>query len=336
MKRVGPIALLAAVLWLSTLPLDGRTTAQTPAIKTIAIATVAPPGSTLMRGFEAWNREVRRRTNQSLQFRFYAGGVQGDEPEMLRKIRGGRLDGCTVTSLGLSQIYRPALVLQLPGTFLRYEQLDAARTALAPTIDAGIVNAGFHMLGWADIGQAHIFSSTPIRSPRDLTGKRFWKRADDLIIPAFFEVVRTTPVTLALPEVLGGLQTRRIDTFLAPPVVAGMLQWASHARTMTDIPMAIVIGGTVIGDRAWQTLSEQERLVLTETGVQFHALGRRNSRAAERDATTTLVARGLELVTTTNAQRDEWRRVGREVRTRVASRIADAALIARAASFGER
>lgn len=335
MKRFGPVVVLGLALLVSTLPLGSRTTAQEPVTKTLSIATVAPPGSTLMRGFEAWNRELRRRTNRSLQFRFYAGGVQGDEPELLRKIRNGRLDGCTVTALGLAQIYRPALVLQLPGTFLRYEQLDAARAALAPTIDAGIVGAGFHMLGWADIGQARIFSSTPIRSPRDLAGKRFWRRADDLIIPAFFEVVRTTPVTLALPEVLGGLQTRRIDTFLAPPVVAVMLQWATHARTMTDIPMAIVIGGTVIGDRAWQSLSEQERTVLTETGIQFHALGRRNSRAAERQAVETLVARGLEVVTTTEAHHDEWRRVGREVRSRVAARIADAALIERAAAFGE-
>jgi TRAP-type C4-dicarboxylate transport system substrate-binding protein len=336
MKRLGPIALFALALLLSTLPLESRTNAQTPAIKTISIATVAPPGSTLMRGFEAWNREIRRRTNQSLQFRFYAGGVQGDEPELLRKIRGGRIDGCTVTSLGLSQIYRPALVLQLPGTFLRYEQLDAARAALSPTIDAGMVQAGFHMLGWADVGQAHIFSSGPVRVPGDLAGKRMWRRADDLIMPAFFDVVRTTPVTLALAEVLGGLQTGRIDTFLAPPVVAAMLQWSGRARTMTDIPMAIVIGGTVIGDRAWQTLTEQERLVLTETGAQFHALGRRNSRAAEQQAIAALVSRGIEVVTTTDAQRNEWRAVGRQVRARVASRIADAALIERAAAFGER
>lgn len=336
MKRLGPVAIVSLALLLAALPLESHTTAQVPATRSISIATVAPPGSTLMRGFDAWNRELRRRTNQSLQFRFYAGGVQGDEPELLRKIRGGRIDGCTVTSLGLSQIYRPALVLQLPGTFLRYEQLDAARTALSPTIDAGIVQAGFHMLGWADVGQARIFSSTPIRSPSDLGSKRFWRRADDLIMPAFFDVVHTTPVTLSLAEVLGGLQTGRIDTFLAPPVVATMLQWAGRAHTMTDIPMAIVIGGTVIGDRAWQTLSAQERLVLTETGAQFHALGRRNSRAAEQQAITTLVSRGIELVTTTDAQRNEWRAVGRQVRGRVASRIADAALIERAAAFGER
>src|SRR5688500_10263759 len=75
--------------------------AQPPAtppaeVRTISVATLAPPGSTWMRVFESWNREVRRRSNKSLQMRFYSGGVQGDEAEVIRKIRNGRLDAAAV------------------------------------------------------------------------------------------------------------------------------------------------------------------------------------------------------------------------------------------------
>src|SRR5262245_66536444 len=78
--------------------------AQTPpaaATRTVTLATLAPPGSTWMRVFDAWNREVRRRSNQGLQMRIYAGGVQGDEAEVIRKIRNGRLDAGAVTAVGL-------------------------------------------------------------------------------------------------------------------------------------------------------------------------------------------------------------------------------------------
>src|SRR5512139_1516787 len=51
--------------------------------KTLSIATLAPPGSTWMKVFDAWNREIRRRSNGTLQFRFYPGGVQGDESEVI-------------------------------------------------------------------------------------------------------------------------------------------------------------------------------------------------------------------------------------------------------------
>src|SRR5689334_6686874 len=90
-----PIALILALLGYSSLGVAE----EKVAVKTISIATLAPPGSTWMKVFEAWNREVRRRSNKTLELRFYAGGVQGDESEVIRKIRSGRIDGAAVTAV---------------------------------------------------------------------------------------------------------------------------------------------------------------------------------------------------------------------------------------------
>lgn len=312
------------------------TAAPAAAVRTLGIATLAPAGSQIMDGLNAWNRDLRRRTGGTLQFRFYAGGVQGDDPEVVRKIRTGRLDGGTLTSTGLAQIYRPALVFQLPATFLQYEQLDRARAALQPEIDAGIIAAGFRMLGWADVGQARLFSRTRITRPSDMAGTHLWTRGDDVILPAFTSRVGTSPVELSVPEVLGALQTNRIDTFLAPPAVAIALQWSSHATYVNEIPMSIVIGGMVISEPVFQSLTPEQQTALTETGVQFHTLGRRNSRRAERVSMTALTERGIQLTTTSESDRNEWRTIGRAVRDAVASQIASPELVARAVAFGEQ
>ena len=310
--------------------------APAAAIRTLGIATLAPAGSVITDGLNAWNRELRRRTGGTLQFRLYMGGVQGDDPEVVRKIRSGRLDGGTLTSTGLSAIYRPALVFQLPATFLHYEQLDHAREALQPEIDAGIIAAGFRMLGWADVGQARLFSSRRITVPTDLAGTHLWVRGDDVILPAFVSRVGTTGVELAVPEVLGGLQTHRIDTFLAPPAVAIALQWSSHATFVNEIPMSIVIGGMVISESTFQSLTPEQQTALTETGADFHRLGRRNSRRMETQSMHALTERGIQLTTTTEAERDQWRTLGRQVRDAVASQIASPDLVARAVAFGEQ
>lgn len=332
--RVILASLLASILFL--VPGAAPAEADGPTSRTLTFATLAPPGSLIMRGLEAWNRELRRRTDRSLQFRFYAGGVQGDEPEVIRKIRSGRLDAGGVTSNGLGQIHRPALVFQLPGTFRRYEQLQAAREALGPEIEAGMVQQGFRMLGWADVGQAYLFSRREIHTPSDLASARFWTRTDDIILPTLFQIVRTQTVALSVPEVLGGLQTGRIDTFLAPPTIAVALQWGQHATHMADMPVAILVGGSVISERSFQTLSPEQQAILTETGAQFHALSRRNAIRAERDSIQALRDRGLTVVRITPEEVDAWRTIGRQVRDRVASQIADPALVARAAAFGER
>jgi TRAP-type C4-dicarboxylate transport system substrate-binding protein len=320
----------AALLGVDTSPMR----AQDTATRTISLATLAPPGSTWYRVFDAWNRELRRRSNRSLQFRIYAGGVQGDEAEVIRKIRGGRLDAAAVTAVGLAQVHRPALVFQMPGLVRTYEQLDRAREALHEEMQRGFEASGFHLLGWADVGQSRIFSTAPVRVPADLASRHPWVWRDDVILPTFYEVVRTNPVPLQVPEVLGAIQTGRVDTAITPPVACVALQWCSRLTHMTDMPLTIVLGGTIIGQRQWESLTEEQRTILGETAAQFHQLARRNLRRDEQDALRTIAERGMTVVPVTDAQRQEWFNVARQLRQRMVGQIADQALIDRVAAFG--
>lgn len=304
-------------------------TAPAPTTKTISIATLAPPGSTWMRVFDAWNRDVRRRSNNTLQFKFYAGGVQGDEAEVIRKIRSGRLDGAAVTAVGLSQVYRPALVFQLPGLLRTYAQLDTVRTSLNTEMDTGFAGAGFKLLGWGDVGQSRLFSKSPVKTPGDLANKKPWVWRDDLILPAFFQVVRSNPVPLQIPEVLGALQTNRIDTVLTAPTPCVALQWCSKMTHMMDMPLAIVIGGTVISKRTWDSLTEEQRVIMNETSAQFHTLARRNLRRDETQALTNLTSHGMISVPVSDAEKAQWNQKATETRGRLAGQIGDASLIAR-------
>lgn len=315
-------------------PLSGDVRAQQPPPPTqLSLATLAPPGSVIMRGFDAWNRELGRRTNGSLRFRFYAGGVQGDEAEMLRKMRSGRIDAATLTMTGLAQLDHRALVLQLPGTFRTYEQLERARTALGPEIIAAIEHGGVHLLGWGDIGQARIFSTRPVHTPQDLTGLHVWSRRDDLLLPSFFAEVHTTPVALEVPEVLGALQTNRIDTYFAPPAVAIGLQWSQRSTHMSDLPLTIVIGATVVSDAAWRRLTPEQQAAMTETAAQFSALAKRNVRAFEAQSLHALTTHGIQTVVTSDADRAAWIALGARVRARVTTIIGDASLVQRAAAL---
>lgn len=311
----------------------GAGAAQAPATTTLSFATLAPPGSTWMRVYDSWTREVRRRSNQSLTLRFYAGGVQGDESEVIRKIRNGRLDGAGVTAVGLGQIYRPALVFQMPGILRSYEQLDRARDAMQADMDTGFGGAGFRLIGWADVGQARLFSTAPVRVPADLASRKPFAWRDDSVLPTLYQTIRSNPVRLQLPEVLGALQTNRIDTVITPPVPCVQLQWCSRLTHMMDTPLSIVLGGTVMSKAKWDALTPEQQTILRETGAQFHALARRNLRNDERTALGTIASRGITAVAITPAQRTEWENLGTRVRQQLTGQIADAALIARVSAF---
>ena len=114
-----------------------------------------------MRVCDAWNRELRRRTGSALQLRFYSNGVQGDEDEVVRKIRQGRIDGGMLTAIGLAQIHRPTVAFQIPGLFQTYEQLDHARDALRPELDAAFQQRSWlrECLGGATWAPSRIFGT---------------------------------------------------------------------------------------------------------------------------------------------------------------------------------
>jgi TRAP-type C4-dicarboxylate transport system substrate-binding protein len=311
-------------------------TAPAAAPVTISVATLAPAGSTWMNVFEAWNRELRRESakiNQPMRMQFFPGGVQGDEAEVIRKIRSGRLDGAAVTAVGLAQVHRPALVFQMPGMFRAYGPLDAARTALHNDLNTQFNNSGFELMGWADVGQARIFSQAPVRTPAELAAQRPWVWRDDSVMPRFYQLIRGNPVALQVPEVLSALQTNRINAVITSAPVAVQLQWASRLTHMTDMPMYTTIGATLIGRNKFNSLTPQQQGLLRSTGVNFHQLARGSLRRAEQQALTSLQSRGINVVTVDAAQRSAWDQVFTQTRQALTGTVADAAFITRVSSY---
>ena len=90
----------------------------------LKFATLAPSGSTWMNVLEDWGDEVRTRSEGRLIFKFYPGGVQGDEPDVLKKMRFNQLQGGAFTGYGIGRMYSPARVLELPFLFRDVDEID--------------------------------------------------------------------------------------------------------------------------------------------------------------------------------------------------------------------
>jgi TRAP-type C4-dicarboxylate transport system substrate-binding protein len=309
---------LVATLVLTAL-LPGVASAQ----RALSMATLAPAGSLWMRALDASNRELRRRTNGALSFRWYAGGVQGDEGEVVRKIRSRRLDGGALTATGLQQIHRPILAFQLPAMFQSPEEFLRAYTALRPDLEAGFTRANVTLVHLSPALGPRMFSTREVRVPSDLRACRPWQWHEDPILPTLYSEAGATGVPLALPEVLGALQTRRIDTVYAPPFAAIALQWATHVRYMSERASSGSLSAVVLSRPVYESLPEAQRTVLREVFAQMTTVFRPTFIRAETQAEQTLRARGVTVVTLNDAEREQWRALFARVRTRVAATIAE-------------
>ena len=59
----------------------------------LKIATLAPEGSAWMNLFDEINADIMQKTDSLVQFRVYAGGVLGDEKDVIRKMFVGQVQG---------------------------------------------------------------------------------------------------------------------------------------------------------------------------------------------------------------------------------------------------
>ena len=232
----------------------------------LKFATLAPVGSTWMNIIAEWASKVDKESQGRLKFKFYPGGVSGDEPDMLRKIRFGQLNGAAMTGHGIGYIYSPARVLEIPFLFRTYGEVDYVRAKMMPEIRAGFRKNDYELLGWMEIGFVRFFSRTPIHSMEDLKKHRIWLWQGDPLGMAVFSASDISPVPLPITEVFTSLSTGLIDTVIAPPLGAIALQWFTKTPYMTEIPMADGIGGLVVSSKFFNKLPNDLQELLLRTG----------------------------------------------------------------------
>lgn len=230
----------------------------------IKFATLAPEGSTWMKVMHTFDKELRERTENRVGFKFYPGGVQGDEEVVLRKIRNGQVHAGGFTGFGMGAITSEFRAIELPFMFHTVEEVDYVRHKLDPVFREMFREKGFTLLGWADVGFVYLFSNEPIRNPDDLRAAKVWTWSGDKLAELFFTAFDVSPIPLALPDVLTSLQMGVVNAVYAPPLACIALQWFTRVKYMSDVPITYGFGSMLISNRFLEKLSPGDVAILQE------------------------------------------------------------------------
>jgi TRAP-type C4-dicarboxylate transport system substrate-binding protein len=217
----------------------------------LKIATLAPEGSTWMQLMHELDTRVQAETGGKVAFKFYAGGVQGDERIVLRKMRSGQLSGGGLTGNGLGAIAPSLRVLEAPFLFQSEDEIDAVYAAMGPELEQALDKGGHHLLGWAEVGFVHLFTKRPVRTLADVKSIKMWLWEGDPLAEAFFKEAGVTPVPLAITDVYTSLQTGLIDGVYSSPYACVVLQWHTQVKAMSEKPITHAIGAVVVTSEAW-------------------------------------------------------------------------------------
>jgi len=232
----------------------------------LKFATLAPSGSTWMNLLEDWGNEVRTRSEGRLIFKFYPGGVQGDEPDVLKKMRFNQLQGGAFTGYGIGRMYSPARVLELPFLFRDVDEIDYVRSQFTAQFQDGFRANGYELLGWMEVGFVHMFSTEPVASIEEMKSRRVWLWQGDPLGQAFFTASGISPVPLSIVDVYTSLSTGLIDTVYCTPLAAIALQWFTKTKYVSSISLTNGMGGLVVSKRFFDSLPADLQTLLRETG----------------------------------------------------------------------
>jgi TRAP-type C4-dicarboxylate transport system substrate-binding protein len=236
---------------------------------TIKFATLAPEGSTWITVMREYDQVIRKESGGRLGFRIYAGGVAGDEKDVLRKIRLGQFQSAGITGVGIGEIAKSARILDAPFLFKNHAEVDYVVAQYDSELRKEFETGGYVLLGWAEVGFVYVFTNTPVAKVDDIRNVKMWQWEGDPVAEATFKAFGINPIQLSITDVLTSLQTGLINGMYTSPLAGVSLQWTTATKYMLDYPLTNASGAVVLSKKEFDRMPSDLQEILLRNGRQL-------------------------------------------------------------------
>lgn len=234
----------------------------------IKFSTLAPEGSSWMKSMRNFSGKIKKATDGNVAFKFYPGGVSGDEKDVIRKMRIGQLHGAGFTGVGLGTILPEVRVLDLPFLFQSDKEVDHVYQAMNDYFEKRFEEKGYILLGWVPVGWVHFFSKQSIRTVANLRASKPWLWEGDLLVEQAYSGMNVQPIPLSITDVLLSLQTGMVDTVYSSTQGALVLQWFTKVKHISRLRMGYATGGVLISKKKFKKLPREYQELIRKIGAE--------------------------------------------------------------------
>lgn len=269
---------------------------RSAAALTLKLATLVPDRSVWGNVLSEMAAEWKEATDGRVTLRIYPGGVAGDDPDVVRKMRIGQLHAGTITQAGLTEIDSAFNLFNTPLFFESYEEYFYVLEQIQPALERILGDKGFELLHWGHGGWVHLFATRKVESVEDLKGMKLfvWAGSDRMV--RWWKNAGYKPVPLAFTDVVTGLQTGMLEAMPNTPLAALSFQNYRNTPYMLGMGFAPFLGATLVTTKAWNRVDETDRRAIMASVEK--AAERFRTEVPEQDAKaiTEMEKRGLNVV----------------------------------------
>jgi TRAP-type C4-dicarboxylate transport system substrate-binding protein len=263
---------------------------------TIKLGTLAPQGSTwhdlLKELAQRWEQESGGR----VRLRIYAGGAQGSEGDMVRKMGINQLQAAAITNIGMHDVIPEPQVMSVPFLFDDAPQMECAFAKLRPGLDAALERRGFVALQWSRVGAVHLFCDRARRTPAEAADAKVWAWEGDPKSVEAYRLAGLHPVVLAATDIMPSLQTGMIDCVPNVPLYVLTARLFDRANHMLDVPWSHMVGATIVRKETWEKIPADLRPKLLAIAAELGARVDEEVRRLNADAVQAMQKQGLQVV----------------------------------------
>jgi TRAP-type transport system periplasmic protein len=273
----------------------------------IKLATLVPEGSVWDKVLREMGSDWSTSTQGRVSLRIYPGGVAGDEPDVVRKMRIGQLHAAAITTAGLADIDPAFQIFNIPMFFDSYPELYAVLDKMEPVLKQRLESKGFVLLNWGHGGWVFFFTKQPVDNLDALKKTKMFAWAGDDKMVQRWKSNGFQPVALAATDILTGLSTGMIETYPSTPLIGLTLQWYRQTPYMVGVGLAPLVGGLVITKKAWSAIKPEDQAKLL---AACDRVERRLMTEVPKQDTTAVVEmqkRGLTVTKVTPANVEKFR-----------------------------
>ncbi|HKC60038.1 MAG TPA: TRAP transporter substrate-binding protein DctP [Myxococcales bacterium] len=290
----------------------------------IKLGTLAPQGSTwhqlLLEMAQKWSQA----SNGLVELKIYAGGTQGNEGEMIRKISIGQLHAAAITAIGLREITSEPQAEDVPFLIDSYEEYDYVHERLRPKLDESVVKKGYIPIHWGEVGFVYFFSTEPYLTPADFSKGKIFTWNGDPAAEAAWRKAGFRPVVLSSTDLIPALTSRMVNIISQPPLYAYTTHIFEKADNMLNLHWGFLTGATVVKKEVWDRIPAEMQKKLLEIGEDYGERTRKDVRKQNEDAIEQMRKRGLTINQPTDIE--EWRRVAERAHEVVRGKVVPTAI----------
>lgn len=262
---------------------------------TIKLGTLAPQGSTWHSLLKELAEKWGEASGGKVKLKIYAGGTQGSEGDMVRKMGVGQLQAASITNVGLHDIVAEPMIFSAPGIVNERDFADIF-PKLEPQLNASIEARGYVVLSWAQVGTVGIFCTKPYATPEAAADGKFFAWDGDPASVEAFKLVGFRPVVLSSTDIVPSLQTGMITCVSQVPAYMLTARLFDKANHMVDYPWSYLVGATVVKKDTWDKVPADVKPKLLAIAKEINGRIDAEVKRLNDDAVVAMKKQGLNVV----------------------------------------